>query len=84
MITVEMNTGVYSGKNLDTIIRREFGRKAIPRPSVDPNNPHWGLVVEYVPAVSAYKVLARINRVDGSRMFLASHMAHRSPEYPIW
>lgn len=38
------NHGVYTGRTVDTIVRREYGRKAEARRSADPNSPHWGMV----------------------------------------
>ena len=46
MIRMRMLGGdTFTGKRPDTIIRREFGRRAIVHPNRDPNGLEYGLVL---------------------------------------
>jgi hypothetical protein len=71
MTTVKTNHGTYTGRTLDSIVRREYGRRAEALRSPDPNSPTWGQVVEPVAArlrargLCGYNVLARIISIDG-------------------
>ena len=46
MIIAYTSRGRFLGRNVDTIVRREFGRAAEVRVSADPNNPTYGTVVK--------------------------------------
>lgn len=45
MVTIRTRTGVHSGRSVETIVRRWYGRTAEIRWSSDPNSPELGLVV---------------------------------------
>ena len=45
MVTIRTRTGVHSGRSVETIVRRWYGRAAEIRWSSDPNSPELGLVV---------------------------------------
>lgn len=45
MVTIHTRTGVHSGRSVETIVRRWYGRTADIRWSSDPNSPELGLVV---------------------------------------
>jgi hypothetical protein len=61
----EMNTsrGMFRGKTIESITRREFGREAEVRRSQDRNNPTYGMVVCWSELGGAYEVLAEIYSV---------------------
>ena len=66
MIRMAMLGGdVFTGKRPDTIVRREFGRRAFVRPRRDPNGLEWGQVL--VPDVrepSCYHVMGSVLYVE--------------------
>ena len=65
MTTIHTTHGVYTGRSVETIIRREYGRKASVRWTADANNPAAGMIVEWVRADGdVYNVLATLHRVD--------------------
>lgn len=43
--TITTEHGDFTGRTVDSIIRREYGRAAYLRPSYDPNDPAVGLIV---------------------------------------
>lgn len=53
----------YGGLTVETIVRREYGRRATVRWSADPNDPNVGQIV--VPArFGGYEVLGTIHSID--------------------
>lgn len=66
MIRMTMLGGdAFTGKSPDSIVRREFGRRAYVRPSLDPNGLEYGLVlVPSVLAPSEYHVLGAVLSVE--------------------
>ncbi|BBU22147.1 hypothetical protein [Mycobacterium xenopi] len=46
MTTVKTDHGTYTGRSVDSIVRREYGRSAQARQSADPNSPIWGQVIK--------------------------------------
>jgi hypothetical protein len=60
MTTIHTTKGEYTGRSVDTIIRRVWGRNAEVRRSADPNNPNEGLIVTPVKGESAYNVHATL------------------------
>ncbi len=48
MVTIRTRTGVHSGRSVETIVRRWYGRTAEIRWNSDPNSPELGLVVRPV------------------------------------
>lgn len=53
MTTIATTHGVYNGRAVDSIVRREYGRKAYVKWSVDENSPEAGLIVIDMPAGGA-------------------------------
>lgn len=60
MTTIKTNHGTYTGRTVDTIIRREYGRHAQFRPASDPNSPEVGLVVRPDRQHGGHHVLGRV------------------------
>jgi len=50
MITIRCKMGVHSGRTVETIVRREYGRTAFVRWSADRNSPELGQIVKPVDA----------------------------------
>ena len=46
MISISTDRGEFTGRSVDSIVRREFGRAAEVRRNVDPNSPTYGMVVK--------------------------------------
>lgn len=63
MITVRTTHGTYTGKSLETIIRREYGPKAVAQRDGDINAPRWGAVIERI-SIDAFHVHALIYDVE--------------------
>jgi hypothetical protein len=42
--TIKTNAGEYTGNTVESIVRREYGRKAYVLWTRDPNNPHSNIV----------------------------------------
>ena len=63
-MTVRLHTdrGELTGRTIASVVRREYGRRAIVRVSPDPNSPTYGLVVQPI-ETSTYAVLGAIYRV---------------------
>lgn len=55
MITARFKMGVHSGRSVDTIVRRWYGRTAYVRWNVDPNRPIMGEVVKPVDGRKYYQ-----------------------------
>lgn len=62
-ITITTSHGEYTADTLAEVVSREYGNRARAMRSGDPNNPHWGLIVES--GNGGYRVLARVIRVEG-------------------
>lgn len=58
--------GTYTGRTIETIIRREYGPKAEFWPNRDPNGPEAGMIVSPVPYedLGAYNILAEVLAVE--------------------
>ena len=68
MTTIYTNHGEFTGRTVESIIRREYGRKATFRPSANPNSPEAGMIVE--PNAydrQAFNVLATVYSWEGKR-----------------
>lgn len=50
MTTIRTKMHVYSGRTVETIVRREYGRTAFVRWSADRNSPELGQIVKPVDA----------------------------------
>lgn len=55
----------YTGRDLGSIVRREFGRRAGVRLSADPNSPELGTVVKWSESAGAWEVLGIVRWCDG-------------------
>lgn len=63
--TIDTSEGTFTGRTVDSIVRREFGRTAEVRVIADPNSPTYGMVVKADRhQVAAYHVLATIYSVQ--------------------
>jgi hypothetical protein len=54
----------YRGKTVDSIVRREYGRKATVRWSADPNSPHAGQIVRPAIVGGGWIVLGTLLSVE--------------------
>lgn len=57
--TIDTSKGTFTGRTIDSIVRREFGRTAEVRVSADPNSPTYGMAVKAA-RHGGYDVLATI------------------------
>ena len=66
MIIMKLSNGTqYRGRTTDSIIRREYGKKAFLRKSSDPNSPYLGQILQpNAYQQRAYDVLATVAWVD--------------------
>ena len=60
--SIKTSHGVYTGKTVESIVRREYGRKAYVQWSSDRNSPEAGLICEPLPPKygNGANVLARL------------------------
>ena len=59
--TIDTSKGAFTGRSVDSVVRREFGRNAEVRVSPDPNSPTYGMVVKADRhQAAAYHVIATI------------------------
>lgn len=59
--------GTYTGRTVESIIRREYGRSAIVHWSSDRNAPEAGMVLSGRPGQDGARVLATLRRAEGDR-----------------
>ncbi|MFE7796994.1 hypothetical protein [Nocardia sp. NPDC057440] len=64
MITVRTNHGEFRGRSVESVIRTQYGKKAYPKHTADPNNHRWGEVLRPNPKENGYDVLATIISVE--------------------
>lgn len=69
MVTIRTRTGVHSGRSVETIVRRWYGRTAEVSWSADPNAPELGVIVKPAdgrcfPADSPKRVIDALLSVD--------------------
>ena len=62
--TITTEHGTYTGRSVETIIRREYGRKAEFKGSADRNSPHAGLVVRWDERAGGFHVLATVRSIE--------------------
>ena len=55
MTTIRCQMGVHSGRSVETIVRRWYGKTAYVRWNADPNNPHLGHIVKPVDGRKFYQ-----------------------------
>jgi len=65
MTTARIGGREYSGRNLGSIVRREFGRRAGVRLSADRNTPEIGVVVTWSEPGGAWITHGRVTSLDG-------------------
>ena len=58
--------GTYEGRTIESIIRREYGRKAGYLPNSDPSEYQSGTIVQWSPEGDAYRVLGVVKSVEES------------------
>lgn len=65
--TIRLRSGrELSGRSVDTIIRRVFGRRAVFQRSADPNSPEVGMVLRPAGQPSVYEVCAAVLWIEGA------------------
>jgi hypothetical protein len=65
--TIHLPNGVeHSGKTVETIIRRVWGRSAFFQRSADPNSPEVGMVLRTTDQQSVYAVCANVLWIYGA------------------
>ena len=65
MTTIHTTHGVYTGRSLGSIVRREYGRRAVVTWAADPNDPNAGMITEAAPTdPGASNVLATLHWVE--------------------
>ncbi|HKM25712.1 MAG TPA: hypothetical protein VJY40_08755 [Corynebacterium sp.] len=67
MIRLTLRGGVtYTGRTIDTIIRREFGPRAFFRPSANRESPEGGVILEPVPYdnTGVFNILADVLTIE--------------------
>ena len=67
MTTITTNHGTYTGRTVESIIRREYGRKARIWWSADRNDPKAGRIVEWAKKADAWAVQGILHSYDGIR-----------------
>lgn len=62
--TITTQHGTFTGQTVQSIIRREYGRRAEFKGSADRNTPHAGKVVRWENRLNGYHVLATVHTID--------------------
>ncbi len=65
MPTARIGGREYTGRNLGSIVRREWGRRAGVRLSADRNSPDIGVVVTWSKPGNAWLTHGRVTYLDG-------------------
>jgi hypothetical protein len=65
MTTARIGGREYTGRNLGSIVRREWGRRAGVRLSADRNSPDIGVVVTWSKPGNAWLTHGRVTHLDG-------------------
>lgn len=65
MTRAQISGHEYSGRDLGSIVRREYGRRAGVLLSSDRNSPEVGTVVVWSPSGGAWSVLGVVRWVEG-------------------
>jgi hypothetical protein len=82
-VTIHTPAGSYSGKTVDTIVRRVWGARAFFDRSRDPNSPYAGQILQTPTlywqrhGVTGWHVLAQVVSVDGD---MAEDIRAHAPE----
>lgn len=63
-VVITTGHGQFAGRSLSAIVRREYGRRAIVRWSLDPNCSDWGQIVRYSRLARTYRVVAQLLTID--------------------
>ena len=79
VITITTTHGEFHGRTIDSIVRTQYGRKAIARHSGDRNDPRWGQVLQANP-YGGWDVLARILSVSSDVRDAAVDEYHQGAE----
>jgi len=66
MTTARIGGRDYSGRDLGSIVRRKFGRRAGVRLSADRNAPELGVVVTWSEPGGGWLTHGRVTRLDGA------------------